>query len=282
MSYQIGPAERDDDAAMYEYEGEAPARRHLLRPLVLVLVMAGFAGGLWYAYAHLGSRSPADAPLIRADERATKVRPEQPGGMAIHDLDKRIYDMGRGQPQVEKLLPPPETPLPRPVAAPEPAPPAADNAASPPVPPPSAAQPPATPQAAAPATAENPPAPAALAPAPPAATAAPAVPATVAAPAAAPATTPPAPSLPAAANGGYRLQLAALRSEDAARKQWGKLKQAHKDLLGQLAGTWPRADLGERGVFYRLQAGPIADGAAAERLCGELKRRNVGCVLVRP
>ena len=43
-----------------------------------------------------------------------------------------------------------------------------------------------------------------------------------------------------------------------------------------------RADLGDKGVFYRLQAGPLSDAAAAETLCGKLKQRNVGCLIVRP
>ena len=73
-----------------------------------------------------------------------------------------------------------------------------------------------------------------------------------------------------------------MRSEESARQEWSKLRKANNDLLGGLTAAWSRADLGERGIYYRIQAGPIADGAAAERLCGELKRRNVSCILVRP
>jgi len=43
-----------------------------------------------------------------------------------------------------------------------------------------------------------------------------------------------------------------------------------------------RVDLGEKGVFYRVQAGPLADAAAAERLCAELKERKQGCIVVKP
>jgi hypothetical protein len=49
-------------------------------------------------------------------------------------------------------------------------------------------------------------------------------------------------------------------------------------LLGSVSATPVRADLGDKGVFYRLQTAPIAD---ADRICGELKRRNVGCVIAR-
>lgn len=239
-------------------EPELPPRRRLRGPLLVLVVMALSAGGLWVAYNGSRTRAPGEVPVIQADQGTTKTRPQQPGGMAIPDQDKLVYNQGKGPPQVEKLLPPPETPLPRPAPSGEeastaPAVPAAP--VSPAVPPP--AQPPAAPATAAPTTT----APAvAAAPPPPA----------------------PAPSAPVAAVTGYRLQLGALRSEEAARQEWAKLKKAHGDLLGALNAAWPRADLGERGTYYRIQAGPIGDAAAAEHLCGELKRRNVGCILVRP
>ena len=88
--------------------------------------------------------------------------------------------------------------------------------------------------------------------------------------------------MPGAAVAGYRLQLGALRTEESAKQEWMKLKKAQGDLLGGLNAAWPRADLGERGVYYRIQAGPVGDATTAERICGELKRRNVGCILVRP
>jgi Flp pilus assembly protein TadD/cell division septation protein DedD len=78
----------------------------------------------------------------------------------------------------------------------------------------------------------------------------------------------------------HRIQLGALRSEEAAREEWERLRRKHPDLLGAFAAQVSRVDLGERGVFWRLQAGPIADGKRAERLCDELKRRHAGCVPV--
>ena len=80
---------------------------------------------------------------------------------------------------------------------------------------------------------------------------------------------------------GVRVQLGALRSEAAARHEWQRIRRKNLDLLGKLPVTTSRADLGARGVFYRIMAGPIADAAAAERLCGELKQRSVGCLIAR-
>jgi cell division septation protein DedD len=239
-------------------EPEPPPRRRLRGPLLVLVVMALSAGGLWVAYNNSQTRAPGDVPVIQADQGTTKTRPQQPGGMAIPDQDKLVYNQGKGPPQVEKLLPPPEIPLPRPAPSGE----AASATPAAPAVPITPAVPPPAPPPAAPATAAP-------------ATTAPGV-------AAVPPPPAPAPPAPAAAVTGYRLQLGALRSEDAARQEWEKLKKAHGDLLGGLNAAWPRADLGERGIYYRIQAGPVGDVAAAEHLCGELKRRNVGCILVRP
>ncbi len=44
-----------------------------------------------------------------------------------------------------------------------------------------------------------------------------------------------------------------------------------------------RVDLGAgKGIFYRLQAGPIPDRETADTLCAELKRQKVGCLVVEP
>lgn len=252
MSYQLGSVDSAGGAELYADAREhetGPRFRGLIAGLVALVVMGVFAGGLWFAYQQGMKRGgaitgAADIPLIRADERPTKVRPEKPGGMEVPDRDKLIYTQKRAT--VEHLLPLPEKPMPRPMApsaAPQPLPaPAGAGTANPP--------PQAQPQQPAgklPAKAE------------PAATAA-----------AKPAT--------AQMAGATRIQLASLRSEEAARQEWDRIRRANPDLLGSVSATPVRSDLGDKGVYYRLQTAPIAD---AERICGELKRRNVGCVIAR-
>jgi hypothetical protein len=254
MSYQLGSVDSDGRADLYADPREDEARprfRGLAASLVALVVIGMFAGGLWFAYQQ-GIRhgavitGAADVPLIRADERPTKVKPEKPGGMEVPDRDKLIYTQKRAA--VEHLLPPPEKPMPRPTA-------------------PSAAAPPDSPQPPlVPAGAANPAQQAQLQQAagkPPAK-------ADAAAIAAKPAT--------AQKTGGTRIQLASVRSEEAARQEWDRIRRANPDLLGSVAATPVRADLGEKGVFYRLQTAPIVD---AERVCGELKRRNIGCIIAR-
>ena len=71
-----------------------------------------------------------------------------------------------------------------------------------------------------------------------------------------------------------------MRSPEAARDEWQRLKRANGDLLGSLRANAVSVDLGEKGIWYRIMAGPL-DEAGAERLCNEMKQRNQGCVIAR-
>ena len=97
------------------------------------------------------------------------------------------------------------------------------------------------------------------------------------------ATTPPAQTAAAPAkNGSYKVQVASVPSQEQAEKEWAKMKSANSDLLGALTMSIQRADLGAKGVYYRIQAGPLADDAAAKTLCSSLQSRKIGCLVVRP
>ena len=272
MTYHLGPVDPDRRAELFADEREQepqPRSRRLLATALAVLVMGLFGGGLWFAYVQEkghagGDAAGGDVPLIRADERPTKVKPERPGGMEIPDRDKLIYNPTHAL--TEHLLPPPEKPMPRPV----------------PPPPTPSPQPEATRSAtgAAPATSAAPAnrprrrSPGAIPTAQPQQQAA-------APPSKAPQQAPGA-SKPAAAKGaGTRLQLGSLRSEEAARQEWERIKHKNADLLGSLSASAIRADLGDKGIYYRIQTGPVADPASAERICGELKQRSIGCIIAR-
>jgi hypothetical protein len=261
--------------------------RRLPTALLTVVAMAVFAGGLWFAY-HQGLRNAAvsvpggsneNVPLIRADERPVKVKPDQPGGMDVPDRDKLVFTEKPGGPAVEKLLPPAEQPRPVPPSPPpQPAPPI--GAMLNPIAPGPVSPPPQTSDDTPPKAAKPPPATATSTAKPPAKPApepkAPAETKLAAAP------KPPTNSAPAAPQtGGVRVQLGSLRSAEAARDEWNRLKQANPDVLGKLTAVAVRADLGEKGIYYRIQAGPLADTTAADHLCSELKKRNLGCTLVR-
>ena len=268
--------------------------RRFLAIAVAVVAFGGFAGLIYYAYSkgrEVGSSSVA--PIIRAGDGPTKVRPDQPGGMQVPNQDKEVY--GRVSPnqsggsRVESLLPPPEQPLPRTALRQVPEPPTGHilgPATAPPLPPPppianlGAAQMPET----SPTTPASPPSPppaaAARAQPPPAASAPPAR--TAAPPPAAPQTAAIGPGAVSPAAGSYRVQLVALRTEQLALAEWEKLKKANPDLFNGLSPNVVRADLGEKGIYYRLQAGPLAGAAQATDLCEKAKSRKLGCIVVRP
>jgi cell division septation protein DedD len=278
MAFALGPMRPD------ERHGRIFVRRRSRRILVIgvaALAMLG-SSGAFLAFYRSTTRptAPADLPLLRADTAPMQHRPTNPGGVEVPGQGTMVLDGGQGEPKVEQLLPPPETPLPRPT-------PPADSAAesSQPSVAPSAPPAPALATPAAPPPAASPPLVAAAPALPPAPPSAPAPRVTTATPAPPrPAPHPPAAAAkpPAAAGKAYRLQVGAVRSAEAAKQEWERLKRAHSEVLGGLTFSTQRVDLGARGIFYRIEAGPIADAAKAERDCSELKRRGVGCILVKP
>lgn len=98
------------------------------------------------------------------------------------------------------------------------------------------------------------------------------------APKIAPVASPPA----VVADGAFRVQIGSYRTEAGALNGWKILQTAHEVLLKDLKPTIVSADLGARGVFHRLQVGPLADRGAAGTLCNSLKARKQGCLVVGP
>jgi acyl-CoA hydrolase len=78
------------------------------------------------------------------------------------------------------------------------------------------------------------------------------------------------------------VQLAALRTNDEAERARQMLRIAQNDILDRLELTIERADLGpERGVFYRIQTGPIDVAEEAKNLCRSFTQRRQNCFVVR-
>jgi cell division septation protein DedD len=253
---------------------------------VLVIAIGAGASGWYFLHDGTTADSPdAEVPLIRADAGPIKVRPEEPGGMDVPDRDKLVYDRidGNGErPAVERLLPPPEMPMAKP--APQAAPNDVEERPAAQQPSPAPASPPAS-------TARTDAAPApeqavpsvedvltAMRPPPPIEPKAPENPAETKLKAeAAKAAVAPAKA------GGFLVQLAAVRSREQADVEWQRLRQKNSDLLGNLDLSVMRADLGpDKGVFFRLRAGPVTTEAAAQTLCQKLSERKIGCLVVRP
>lgn len=247
----------------------------LVAGVVVGAVIAGAAA--WTVFGPNSDGTAGQVPLVVAEPDPYKVRPDDPGGLQVENQDKLVYERLNGansEPGAENILPPPETPK-QPVV---PVVPVAPVAVAPEPPEPVVAAAPSAPAA------SEPPAIVVEAPTPP--------PAPVATPTPTPTPEPvvaPQPdaapksleSFVAALSGDYLIQIAALRSEEVAQSEWDRLSKEHSSLLGSYRPIIVRADLGERGIFYRLRAGPLKDRAAAENLCASLASENVGCLVVR-
>ncbi len=125
--YDLEPLDDFDDLGD---GGESRARgsRAWLKPVVILVIVAGVAGGGTFALKRFmapGGGESADGapPLIKADQLPTKTKPQEPGGMQIDNQDKTIYSqIGNGDPAATPpstpsgvgTVPAPETPLPRP------------------------------------------------------------------------------------------------------------------------------------------------------------------------
>ncbi len=81
----------------------------------------------------------------------------------------------------------------------------------------------------------------------------------------------------------YRVQLYALASEAAVRREWSVLQKAHEDLLGDLDLTVVRtASATKSGDLYRMQVGSLDGARPARKLCNRIRQRKLDCIVVRP
>ncbi len=251
------------------------ARRRLMTICVLALIL----GGAGYAFFGRSAPSPSEIPTIHA-EGEYRQKPEDPGGIDIPNQDVRVYEQLEGKsgiPRVEHLLPPPETPK---VIEPPP---------SAPVPT-AVPETPAVPLSVPPLVVESAP-----------------VTTTVDKPQSPPPETSapdkgPVPVLkkeaaPKKETGTLTdviakinqnapvsedkavLQLASVPGEGQAQALLDKLRQKYAAQLGKTSLRLVRADLGSKGVYYRVQSEPLVKEEAA-RICAALKKSNAGCILV--
>lgn len=306
------PFDRDImDIIPERYDGEgddyyAPRSGSRLKTWATIGVAVLAIGGLVaFGLRFMGGKGAGGngIPVIKADERPIKVRPDDRGGMQVPNQDKLIYgrlEAGEAGARVERLLPGPEAPQVPPKAPSDSAmvkpnngpesltgvqvrppldlPPVAVQTPAPIVEPPpvapSAQALPAKPPLPAPAPVAKvlPPAPA---PAPKVTVPAPPPPP----PAPAPAPVAPAKAVPAI-GGDWLIQLGALRSAPDAEKEWGRIQRANSDILSGLKPDIVRVELPEKGTYWRVRGGPLSENGA-KQLCNELKNRNQGCIVAR-
>lgn len=274
QDYDFGPFEDD-------YRGFGPGDGETARgPLILALV-AGvvliFGAVIWNTYKQ-GVRSEAGAlPIIYADASPYKRAPDNPGGVTAPDQERRIYDQidgsdravttasagaaaqnaasendgGQGEllqggPPIE-LRPGEETDLDEATGIPRAA----------------------LPQVAALADLDN------LPDTAPVAASAASV-----APKPEPSLTLPSSKFAFNTSGDFLVQIAALRTQEAADAAWGGAVGANPGMFTGAEKRIQRADLGAKGVFYRLRVGAFAQRTEASEFCDALKARGETCIVV--
>jgi SPOR domain len=213
--------------------GMDPATRRLA-------LIAGSLGATLLAivggWSVMGHRSTA-IPVIQADGRPIRVKPENPGGMQIAGSNDEMS--GGADTTGGKLAPPPEAPAPQALLAPPPAAVAAPVAA--------------------------PPAPAAAKPA----AEKPMAPAEKHAVASAPERAPPAAK-------GALVQLAAVTSEEAARTEWQRLEKRMPDLFGHRQPAFSKTERSGH-TLWRVRTGGFSDVAQATAFCERVRAKGAGC-----
>jgi len=318
--YQRDPAYPNDPYA-YQSEYEEPAepkrRSSGLVTVAAVLVLAVVGTGAAFAYrTYVGTPRSGEPPIIKADNSPTKIVPAPTDQVSGKTPDRMLPGDGG-----EKLVSREETPVdvnsraggPRVVF-----PPLNQNGSPPPVasvspgaPPPATAangtMPNSEPRkirtlAVKGDAAENGGVPAAVAaPAKPAPAPRTAIaPAASSANASAPlsltpqggaqpdpaptrmaATTPTQTAPPPAAAGGYVVQVSSQKSEADAHASFRALQGKFPTVLGSRSPLIKRADLGDKGVYYRAMVGPFGSSDEASQFCGNLKTAGGQCVVQR-
>ncbi len=247
----------DDDYRGYDAREEETARGPLILTLVIGVLLI-FGAVVWNTYRQ-GVRPEGEGlPRVLAEEAPIKNVPEVAGGAAIPNTDIRFFDgmdASRRDPVADLTAPAPMLELSGAgtVSDGEPA-----NLRRGPVEPVTDLT---------------------GTPAPPQDTLSAEVPATTAIPA------PVEPQGPRvrfafAPEGDFLVQIAALRSEEAAESAWKRVTASSPELYYGATKIIQRADLGSEGVFYRLRVGAFADRSGASAFCDAIKEAGANCIVV--
>lgn len=86
---------------------------------------------------------------------------------------------------------------------------------------------------------------------------------------------------PGTSGSEYVVQVAARKSQTDALAAFADMQQKYPQLLSGYRPLIQRADLGQKGIWYRLNVGPVEDKKVASTLCQKLKSAGMSSCLVR-
>ena len=80
----------------------------------------------------------------------------------------------------------------------------------------------------------------------------------------------------------YKIQLASFKSKSDAEKEWSKLSKKLPKHIGGHEKYIVAKDVEGKGIFYRLQIGPFDTKEEATKTCNLIKQSGVNCFIVKP
>ena len=278
-------------------------RRRFSPGMAAVVILAVFGAVIWYAYPRGSERyEGTDVPVITAGTEPYKLQPTEPGGMVVPHQDSTVFTplegAGAATATPEQIMPEPEEPIERGQGVET----GTDEGMNAVQRDASAAEPSAVPAlnlsqietapkttevlAAAPAVAEvvKPVVEEVVKPVVVAEKVrVPEKKAVVAAvtkkPAVASPTAKAAAAVAPASGKTVYIQLGSFKDEQAANKAWTLLKKQYLTVIGSLEPRIEKADLGAKGVFWRLQAGAVSE-AEGGKICADLKAKGAGACII--
>ncbi|MEQ8559394.1 MAG: SPOR domain-containing protein [Henriciella sp.] len=269
----LGPYE--EEYRGFEIRDDETARGPLILTLAIGVLIV-FAAVVWNTYRQGVRPQDGALPMVVAEAQPYKRVPDDRGGVEIDDLDRMLYDVIDGSERAPKTAPqqvssrndgylrggPPQDlrpSSPQGEASTQAAP-AEDElasgqrivsetpASSPEALPPVESQPEQRPVAQ----------PEPVSPAPQ-----------------------PASRFAFAPGGDYLVQISALRSEEAATAAWQKARRSNPTIFEGASMSIERADLGAKGVYFRLRAGAFGTRESASDFCDAYKAEGGDCIVVR-
>jgi cell division protein FtsN len=96
-----------------------------------------------------------------------------------------------------------------------------------------------------------------------------------------PAASAPTTSAVASRKSDWVVQVSSTRSEADARAVWTSLQQKFPGLVSGTYADVKRADLGDKGIYYRTRVAGLADKSAAQSLCNSFKAAGQACFVAK-
>jgi cell division protein FtsN len=81
------------------------------------------------------------------------------------------------------------------------------------------------------------------------------------------------------AGGGYLVQVSSQKNEADAQASYRALQNKFPAAVGSRPPVIKRADLGNKGIYYRTMVGPFGSSEEASQFCGNLKSAGGQCVI---